>query len=57
MDNCGGDNKNLFIFAFLSLLIKKKLFEIVEFGFLLVGHACKDIDGTYGRLSTKLMKN
>ena len=33
------------------------MFEIVEVGFFSVGHTHEDIDGTYGRLSTKLMCN
>ena len=32
------------------------MFEIVGVGFLLVVHTHEDIDGTYGRLSTKLMQ-
>jgi hypothetical protein len=55
MDNCVGDNKNHYVFAFLSLLTSRRVFDIVEVGFLLVGHTHEDIDGTYGRLSTKLM--
>ena len=56
MDNCLGDNKNRFVFAFLSLLTARRVFEIVEVGILPVGHTHEDIDGTYGRLSTKLMR-
>ena len=37
MINCEGDNKNCFVFTFLSLLIEKKVFEIIEVGFLPVG--------------------
>ena len=56
MDNCEGDNKNRHAFAFFSLLIAKRVFDIIEVGFLPVGDTHEDIYGTYGRLSTKLMK-
>jgi hypothetical protein len=55
MDNCCGDNKNLYVFAFLSLLTSRRVFDIVEVGFLPMGHTHEDINGTYGRLSVKLM--
>ena len=55
MDNCLGDNKNCFTFVFLSLSAARRVFEIVEVGFLPVGHTHGDIDGTYGRLQTKIM--
>ena len=44
MDNCGGDNKKCFVFSFLSLLIAKRVFEIVEVGFLTMGHTHEGID-------------
>ena len=56
MDNFVGDNKNKNVFAFLSLLTAKIVFDIIEFGFLPMGHTHEDIDGTYRRLSTKLMR-
>ena len=56
MDNCLGNNKNHFVFAFLSLLTTMRVFEIVEVGFLPVGHTHEDIDGMYGILSAKLMR-
>jgi hypothetical protein len=43
MDNCGGDNKNHFVFALLFLLTAKKLFEIDQVGFLPNGHTHKNI--------------
>jgi hypothetical protein len=36
------------MFAFASLLITRRVFDIVEVGFLPVGHTHEDIDGTYG---------
>ena len=34
----------------------KRVFNIFKVGFLSVGHTHEDIDGTYGRLSAKLMR-
>ena len=38
-DNCARDNKNQWMFAFLSLLVKKKIFLNVEMHFLPPGHS------------------
>jgi hypothetical protein len=43
------------MFSFLSLLTSRRVFDIVEVGFLHVGHTHEEIDGTYRRLSAKLM--
>ena len=53
MDNCVDDNKNCYVFAFLSLLTSRRVFEIIEVGFLFVGHTHEDIDGTYNRVLAK----
>jgi len=42
------------VFAFASLLVTKRVFDIVEVGFLPMGHAQEDIDATYGRLLTQI---
>ena len=55
MDNYSINNRTYFVFAFLFLLIGRRVFEIVEVGFLLVRHTHENIDGTYGKLSAKLM--
>ena len=55
MDNYSSNNKNHFVFAFLSLLIARRVFDIVEVGFLLVGHTHEDIDGTYEILLAKIL--
>jgi len=41
-----------FLFFFV-ILIAKEVFEDVHFGFLVVGHTHKDIDGSFGYLSKK----
>ena len=42
------------MFDFLSLLIARRLFDIIEVYFLVVGHTHEDIHGTYGRLLTQI---
>jgi len=56
MDNCARDNKNCYVFAFASLLIARRVLEIVEVGFLLVGHTHEDIYITYERLLAQIKK-
>ena len=54
LDNAASDNKNRYLFMFLSLLTTLGIFNTIEVGFLLVGHTHEDIDGTYGRMSSNL---
>jgi hypothetical protein len=54
LDNAASDNKNCYVFMFLSLLTALGVFITIEVGFLLVGHTHEDIDGTYGRMSSNL---
>ena len=54
LDNAASDNKNRYLFMFLSLLTTLGIFNTIEVGFLLVGHAHEDIDGTYGRMSSNM---
>jgi hypothetical protein len=54
MDNCMKDNNNRYLWAFLSLLTTRDVFEEAWLGFLVVGHTYKDIDGCFGYLSKKL---
>jgi len=54
LDNAASDNKNRYLFMFLSLLTALGVFITIEVGFLLVGHTHEDIDGTYGRMSSSL---
>ncbi len=44
LDNCAGENKNRYIFAYLSLLVARGVFKTVQLGFLMVGHTHEDID-------------
>ena len=54
LDNAASDNKNHYLFMFLSLLIALGVFITIEVGFLPVGHTHEYIDGTYGRMSSNL---
>ncbi len=54
MDNCMKYNNNRYLWAFLSLLTTREVFEKAWLGFLVVGHTHKDIDGCFGYLSKKL---
>jgi hypothetical protein len=57
LDNSPKDNKNQFLFGFLSLLTARKVFEEIQLGFLLVGHIHEDIDGYFSYVSDVLRKN
>ena len=57
LDNCGRENKNRFIFAFCSLLVKLKIFKKIKVSFLMVGHTHEDIDQMFSSFSTWLNKN
>ena len=54
LDNAASDNKNCYVFMFLSLLIALGVFITIEVGFLIVGHTHEYIDGTYERMSSNL---
>lgn len=54
LDNCGSENKNRYVFAFLSMLTAKGIFEFIHLGFLMVGHTHEDIDAMFSRFSEKL---
>ena len=54
LDNVASDNKNHYVFMFLSLLIALGVFITIKVGFLLVGHTHEDLDRTYRRMSSNL---
>ena len=56
LDNCGSENKNRYVFAYLSLLVARGVFDMVQLGFLMVGHTHEDIDALFSRFSEKLRK-
>ena len=56
LDNCGSENKNRYVFAYLSLLVARGVFDTVQLGFLMVGHTHEDIDALFSRFSEKIRK-
>ena len=56
MDNAARENKNCFVFYFLSLLVAKDIFGEVYMNFMLIGHIHDDIDALVGRWSMSLRK-
>jgi hypothetical protein len=54
MDNYVKDNNNCHLFAFLSLLTAREVFEKVQLRILGVGHTHENIDGNLRYLSKKL---
>jgi len=55
-DNCWRDNKNRFVFGFLSMMVALSIVKVVEISFLMVGHTHEDIDGIFGNIAQILMK-
>jgi hypothetical protein len=51
LDNCGRENKNKAVMAYVSWLINRKIFISVEVSFLPVGHTHEDIDQVWSRTS------
>ncbi|XP_071168335.1 uncharacterized protein [Mytilus edulis] len=50
MDNCARENKNRFVFGFLSLLVELKVLKKIKVSFLMVGHTHEDIDQFFSRI-------
>ena len=56
LDDCGRENKNRYVLAFLALLVEEKVFEEIEIGFLMKGHTHEDIDQLFSCVSRHLHK-
>ncbi|XP_063439429.1 uncharacterized protein LOC134720824 isoform X3 [Mytilus trossulus] len=56
MDNCYRENKNRFVFGFLSLLVELGVFKKVKVSFLMVGHTHEDVDQVFSRFSSWLAR-
>ena len=54
IDNCG-ENKNKTLIAFLTDLVRKKVFHKIKACFLMVGHTHDDIDQVFATISGKFM--
>jgi hypothetical protein len=57
LDNTCRENKNNLLFTYLHMLLKKKVFQKIKVGFLLVGHTHDNIDQMFSRFSTRLSKS
>mgnify|MGYP001568344885 CR=1 FL=1 len=51
MDNCGRENKNQYVLAYLAYLVKQRMFSEVELSFLPVGHTHEDVDQMFSKFS------
>ncbi|XP_065906896.1 uncharacterized protein [Dysidea avara] len=56
MDNCVRENKDKFVYAFMSYLVEINIFSEIEIGFLMVGHTHEDVDQRFSQLSQYLSK-
>jgi hypothetical protein len=54
MDNCGRENKNHTVIAFLAILIELKVFKEIYLTFLPVGHTHCKVDQRFSRISVHL---
>lgn len=54
MDNCVRENKNQALFAYLSWLVQRNIFDSIEVSFLPVGHTHEDIDQVWSRTGIAL---
>ena len=54
LDNVASDNKNHYLFMFLSLLNSLGVLITIEVGFFPMGQTHEDINGTYRRISSNL---
>jgi len=54
MDNTSRDNKNQYVFGYLSMLVERGVFDEIDVNFLPVGHTHEDIDQFFSVLTRKL---
>ena len=57
MDNCFRENKNKYVLAYMSYLIKCNLFARIEMSFMLVGHTHNDVDQLFYLIGKALKHN
>ena len=53
-DNCGRENKNVYILALCAMMVALGIFKEVQLSFLLVGHIHEDIDQQFSTISAAL---
>lgn len=57
MDNCVRENKNQYVYGYLSWLVERKIFDQIELSFLPVGHTHEDIDQMFSRIALALRQH
>jgi hypothetical protein len=57
LDNCGRENKNAAVMAYIGWLVNRKIFASVEVSFLPVGHTHEDIDQVWSRTGLQMRGN
>lgn len=57
LDNCSRENKNHFFMAYIEFLVAMRIFDVIELGFLPVGHTHEDIDQIFSQTSARLRAN
>lgn len=55
-DNCGSQNKNQYLFAFIAVLLFNGWFTDIHYNFLSVGHTHDDVDGMFGLFASQRKK-
>jgi hypothetical protein len=53
-NNCGKENKNVYILALYGTLVALEIFKEIQLSFLLVGHIHEDIDQRISTISAAL---
>lgn len=56
MDNCARENKNKYVLAYFSYLIKQNLFRSIYVNYLKVGHTHIDVDALFSLISKQMKK-
>ncbi|KAL3684460.1 hypothetical protein R1sor_002482 [Riccia sorocarpa] len=56
LDNTVRENKNNILFAYLAMLLEKKVFTKIKLGFLLVDHTHDFVDQMFSRFSQALLR-
>jgi hypothetical protein len=56
LDNTSRENKNQFVFGYISMLVELRIFQKVKVGFLLVGHTHDHIDQMFRHFSVTLKR-
>jgi hypothetical protein len=55
-DNCGRENKNVYILALCGTLVALGIFKEIQLSFLIVGHTHEDIDQRFSTISSALKR-